>query len=114
MEQSVSALPSVKKKLLVQPNGLIHGIRRAREYAMLYEYDQESVLANGIYPVANAIEMDALLLLPGILLSSLFHDLRVPEMAESSSSPHTESGIPIWSPIINCQGERHHHFSALL
>lgn len=35
---------------------------------MPYEYDLESVLANGIYPVANAIEMHAPLLLPGILL----------------------------------------------
>lgn len=40
---------------------------------MPYEYDQKSVLANGIYPVANAIEMDALLLLPGILFLSLSH-----------------------------------------
>lgn len=55
--------------LLVQPNELICGIRRTqREYAMPYEYDLESVLANGIYPVANAIEMHAPLLLPGILL----------------------------------------------
>ncbi|KAJ5836259.1 hypothetical protein N7447_002285 [Penicillium robsamsonii] len=49
---------------------------------MPYKYEQESVLANGIYPVANAIEMDALLLLPGILLLSLSHpDWRVPELS---------------------------------
>ena len=59
---------------MVQPNALIYGLRRTqREYAMQYEYDQESVLANGIYPVANAIEMDALLLLPVILLLPLSH-----------------------------------------
>jgi hypothetical protein len=67
----ISAQPGVK--LLVQPNELIYGIRRTqREYAMPYEYDLESVLANGIYPAANAIEM-ALLLLLGILLLSLSH-----------------------------------------
>lgn len=55
----LSALPSVKK-LLVQPNELIYGIRLTqRECAMPYEYDQEPVLANGIYLVANATEMDA-------------------------------------------------------
>lgn len=100
---------------MVQPNELIYGIRRTqRKYAMPYEYDQESVLANGIYPVANAIEMDALLLLPGILLLSLSHlelggelDVHHPRIQNSEFRYGRQSQLM-------AQDIRHHHFAAVL
>ncbi|KAJ5685925.1 hypothetical protein N7536_008544 [Penicillium majusculum] len=82
---------------------------------MPYEYDQESVLANGIYPVANAIEMDALLLLFGILLLSLSR----PELGGELEVPHPRIQNPEFrydrqSSITMAQDIRHHHFAALL
>ncbi|KAJ5417452.1 uncharacterized protein N7487_001002 [Penicillium crustosum] len=82
---------------------------------MPYEYDQESVLANGIYPVANAIEMDALLLLFGILLLSL----SLPELDREIEVPHSriqnpESRYGRQSSIIMAQDIRQNRCAALL
>lgn len=82
---------------------------------MPYEYDQKSVLANGIYPVANAIEMDALLLLPGILF---YHFPILTGVLELDGELDVTPAHRIPNPdmVANDQlpGERHHHFAALL
>ncbi|KAJ5360075.1 hypothetical protein N7517_009266 [Penicillium concentricum] len=61
---------------------------------MPYEYDQESVLANGIYPVANAIEMDELLLLGTLLLSLSHPDWRFPELSGELDVLHPRAQNP--------------------